>query len=146
MYFGTYGSQVWAGSLQIDGPRSYAAGRFKVDWAGGKAGECATNGYGQAINVGAPGRIASIQPTDASVVGDWALAATEHPDSAAVTVAATKGEYTISAEFTDAQVAAGDAQLLILPENGKSELVSYTAESASPFSIVPAETLPTPTR
>lgn len=151
VYFGSFGTSAWAGSAQVSGPRSYAAGRFKVDWAGGKSGECSSNsGYGQATDVNIPGGRSidsqATQPTDAVAIGDWALTATNHPDSTLVTVAASQGEYTISADFTDSQVTAGEAQLLILPKFGDSELVSYTAESASPFSIVPAETLPTPAR
>jgi hypothetical protein len=39
---------------------------------------------------------------------------------------------------------AGEAQLLILPDDGDSELVSYTPDAAVPFSPAPTDTLPSP--
>ncbi|MFC6354588.1 hypothetical protein [Luethyella okanaganae] len=62
VYFGGYSSSTWSGSLHVNGPRSYGAGKFMVFWNGGQNGECAGQSHGSALNVGAPAT--SPQPAD----------------------------------------------------------------------------------
>lgn len=146
--FGTVSSTQWTGTVTMwDSVRSYKAGKFKVVWPGAKAGECASGypSYGRAMDVSRPSRMAPTVVEAESNLDGWALAAGKSTSPDHVTVSAQHGTLTISTEFTNEQVADGEAQILVSDSaDGSSTLITYDPSNANKFTTEDSSVLPNP--
>lgn len=143
VWFGSTWSEFNQISGDVNGPRSYALGKFKVEFSGGVAGECAGASQGAAINVGAPRLVSAadsrLAPPDttglpaesSSEVNGYALTAWSLADQGLVRVEASADGYTFGTEFTPQQIAAGEAVFLVGDEAGATALISFTPGSSA---------------
>lgn len=155
VWFGANSTTAWTSSMDQngDGTRGYKAGKLRVNWSGGQAGECSGKSVGTALNVGAPGsRIAEPVPESATVlesetVDGVDVNASENTTTGVVTVSAAGDDFDTSAVFTAEQVANGEAQMFILStDESEGLLVTYDPAANAAIDVAPAEGLPTPQR
>lgn len=139
VYHGTAYTQQWAGSAEVNSPRGYAKGKFKVDWAGGKNGECAGRSYGRALNVGAPGMAApaddSLTSVSRAARSDIEAEAFEKKNDDSVVLSVEQDGFTFSATFSNSQVESGAATMTFGTNENEAHTVSFDPSSATQIEI-----------
>lgn len=148
VWYGTFYTQAWAGSAQLNSTtRNYAPGKFVVHFSGAVAGECSGTGYGQALGLTSGGMRAAdpeLPQLESDNIDGYELSASQGTETGTVVVSAEYDGYTARATFTEEQVDRGDASILIGDNNGNSVLVSYDPESSDRFTVASDTLLPTP--